>query len=120
MGDLFDWIQSYWFELGSLTAQFAILAVVVWYARTTLRILTTSQRQAEPNARPFETAASLDPAEPPLATYGGVGRVLSPMPSEPVMRTEPIAHQRVERTSPWRAMIDWLQAPIGSHRSSVA
>lgn len=120
MSDLFDWIQSYWFELGSLTAQFAILAVVVWYARTALRILAASQRQAEPIAGPSEAAVSFDPAEPAPAAYGGVGRVLSPMPSEPIRQYEPLAHQRIERTSTWRAMIGWLQAPIGSHRRSVA
>lgn len=120
MSDLFDWIQSYWFELGSLTAQFAMLAAVVKYSKTALRILAASQRQAAPAAQVSETAASFDPAESVPAAYGGVGRMLSPMPSEPVMQEAPIGHLRVERASTWRAMIDWLQAPIGSHRRSVA
>jgi len=36
MGDLSDFLQDNWFELGSLIAQFGILAVIAWYARTKL------------------------------------------------------------------------------------
>jgi hypothetical protein len=119
MSDITDWIQSYWFELGSLTAQFAILAVLVWYARTTLRILTGSERQAEPARKPFEAAPSFVPAEPQPAGHAGVGRMLSPMPAPSVLQSQPATCRVVaERIGPWHAMVKWLQAPMSS-RSAV-
>jgi hypothetical protein len=112
MSDIFDWIQSYWFELGSLTAQFAILAVVVWYARTSLRILAASQRQAEPATRPSEAPAAFAVTEEPAPAHGGVGRMLSAMPEAPVLQAELVAASRVKRVSPWQATINWLRAPM--------
>ena len=50
MGDLSDFLQDNWFELGSLIAQFGILAVIAWYARTKLRSPADSHRQVESSA----------------------------------------------------------------------
>jgi len=120
MSDLTDFIQSYWFELGSLIAQFGILAVIAWYARTSLRITAASQRRVAPAASRVETRIELSPEEEDAQGYGGVGRILSPMPGAAELGTEPRGYRHVERVSLWRAMVAWLQAPIGSGRSSVA
>lgn len=59
-----DWIQSHWFELGILATQFAALAVVVWFARQILRILSVreTRRERVAIATPSEETAT------PLAT----------------------------------------------------
>lgn len=129
MSDLTDWIQSNWFELASLTAQFAILAVLVWYVRTTLRNSTASQQfrpQAEPGSLRSEVPGFSDvspsyaPAEAQPAGFGGVGRMLSPMPEPQLQPTEvAAAYRRAEPTNPWRAVVKWLQAPM-SNRGGVA
>jgi hypothetical protein len=46
IGAIFDWVESYWFELTSFTVQFTILAVLMWHARSSLPVLIVSQRQA--------------------------------------------------------------------------
>jgi hypothetical protein len=119
MGDVFDWVQGYWFELGSLIAQFGILIVIARYAQKSLRLMTTSQHHAVPAARSFETQGLASETEP-HERYDGVGRMLSPMPDAAELPSESVAYRRVHRISAWRAMIHWLQAPIGSGRSSVA
>ncbi len=120
MTDLFDWIQDNWFELGSLTAQFVIAGVLMWYGRTILSIVSAYRRQAEPAARLSETQASFAPEEMPVAAYGGVGRMLSPMPGAPELQAEPAPRRRVKRISPWRAMMKWLREPMFSGRRSMA
>ncbi len=86
MGEMSDWMQSNWFELGSLLVQFAILATVAWYGRKALGILTASQVQDEAPQR-------LSPARsrPEGAGHGGGGLAAA-----------------------WRNGIEWLQAPMGS------
>ena len=131
MSDLTDWIQSNWFELASLTAQSAILAVLVWYARTVLGDSTTSQpsRQVEREPQPSEApnfsgvspsySTSYAPAEAQPAGFGGVGRMLSPMPEPQMQHATDASYQRGERTNPWHAMVRWLKAPM-TNRTPVA
>jgi hypothetical protein len=126
MSDMIDWIQSYWFELGSLALQFAILAVVVSYGRKALRILSVplatshavSQAQVEllqDLQKLSETRGSRPPAEPKAAAYGGVGRMLSPMPEAPAGgHAEPAISARREGISRWHALTAWLQTPMGN------
>jgi hypothetical protein len=111
MGDPSDFLQDNWFELGSLIAQFGILTVIAWYARTKLRIPTISQRKVEPAPTLSEAPDEFAPREPVAAGYGGVGRMLSPMPATPSLETVP-SGARAQRTSPWRAMIQWLRTPM--------
>jgi len=112
MGGLSDFLQDNWFELGSLIAQFGILAVIAWYARTQLRIPTLSQRRVEPAPTLSEAPEEFAPREPVTAGYGGVGRMLSPMPATPSFETVPISVARAQRTSAWGAMIRWLRTPM--------
>jgi hypothetical protein len=120
-----DWIQSYWYEFGSLALQFAILAVVVSYGRKALRILSVplaasraaSQAQVEllqDLQKLSEAPGSRPSAEPRAAAYGGVGRVLGPMPGAPAgSHAEPVLARR-EGLSPWHSLAAWLQTPMGN------
>jgi len=125
MSDMIDWIQSYWYELGNLALQFAILAVVVSYGRKALRILSVplaasraaSQVQVEllqDLENLSETRGSRPAAEPKAAAYGGVGRMLSPIPEGPAgSQAEPALGLR-EGISSWHALVAWLQTPMGN------
>ena len=113
MGDLSNFLQDNWFELGSLIAQFGILAVIAWYARTQLRMpAASSHRRAEPAATLLESPDEFAPQEPVTAGYGGVGRMLSPMTAAPSLEAVPASAGRAQRMGPWRAMIRWLRTPM--------
>jgi hypothetical protein len=145
MSDFLDFIQSYWYELGSLIFQFAILAVIVSFGRRALRILAAplvassvaSQAQVEllqdlqklsethvsrPAAQP-ESYVSRPVAEPETHVYGGVGRVLSAMPGAPAeSHAEPAASSvsvasRREGPSLWKAAVTWLKTPMGGYHA---
>ncbi len=45
MNEITDWIQSNWYELGSLFAQFTFLFAGLWFARKTLKSMRASQQQ---------------------------------------------------------------------------
>lgn len=117
MSDILDFLQSYWYELGSLVFQFAILAVVVSFGRRALRILSAplvassvaSQAQVEllqdlqelskthvtrPAAQP-EPYVSRPAAQPEAPTYGGVGHMLS-MPATPARSQAAVAESHAE------------------------
>lgn len=128
MSSISDWIQGYWYELASLALQFAILAAVVSYGRKALRLLSVpfaasraaSQAQVEllqDLQKLSETPAPPPPAEPKAeAAFGGVGRMLSPLPEAPAPNhDQPPAFAPHNGISPWRALIAWLQAPMGNH-----
>jgi hypothetical protein len=112
MNDLSDWIQSYWFELGSLLLQFATLTAVVWFARRILRVGTTSQVHAESlhpaSARPMEAAAEGQPFSSGL-------RGLIPMddraPSQPRAR---VAYVGSGGSGLSHSIAKWLNAPMGN------
>ncbi|HEV2488898.1 MAG TPA: hypothetical protein VGT03_03750 [Candidatus Acidoferrales bacterium] len=139
MSDILDFLQSYWYELGSLVFQFAILAVVVSFGRRALRILSAplvassvaSQAQVEllqdlqklsethvsrPAAQP-EAYVSRPAAQPEAPAYGGVGHMLS-MPAGG--HAEPAAasvSRRREGPSRWQAAILWLRTPMGGYHA---
>lgn len=130
---MFDWIESYWFQLGSLALQSAILLVAVSFGRKALRILSVplatsravSQAQVEllqdlqnlsESRSPRPPAESSLAAESRPAAYGGVGRFLSPMPdAQPAaIHEESAAPANTEGVSPWRALKGWLNRPWGN------
>ncbi|HXW57441.1 MAG TPA: hypothetical protein VEJ67_16940 [Candidatus Cybelea sp.] len=109
MNDIIDFIQNYWFELASLTAQFSILAVLTWYARARLRMAARSEPEARRAARPAVAVAFPTPMDSELAedeAFTGLesrGPQLAAYPSSPVSQS---------RGGPLRGLIDWLQAPV--------
>ena len=124
MSDLIDFLQSNWYELGSLAVQFAILAIVLSFGRRILRILSiplaassaASQAQVEllqDLQKLTDTRGSRPPEEPQPIAYGGVGRMLSPMPGAPAdndAESAVLSHR--EGRPPWRALLAWLKTPM--------
>ena len=124
MSDIIDFVQSNWYELGSLALQFAILAVFVSFGRRALRILSVpqaasiaaSQAQVElpQDLQELSETHSQPPSkEPAPVAYGGVGRMLSPMPEAPAGNyAEPAVSSHREGPSLWRALVAWLKTPM--------
>ncbi len=137
MSEITAWMQSNWYELGNLFAEFVFLAVGIWFARKVLRTLRASQEQvgtlikltvagAVPERQSANTAA-----ERSFAT--GSPYWLTPSDAPPVDQPAPIdngpsrmssaGHGLVawlntpmnsSGTAPWRKAIKWLQSPAGS------
>jgi hypothetical protein len=100
VGEMSDWIQSNWFELGSLLIQCAILATLAWYGRKTLRILRDSQSQG----------ATLERLRPSNATAEQTTLRQTVTPTRPES-----AEYGVDVTATVRPnLISWLQAPMRS------
>ncbi len=91
MSELSDWVQTNWYELGSLLVQAAILAALLWYGRKTLKTIGASQQQ-------METLLSLSLAP-------GARVPAAPESTEGV---------ELPWVDPWRRLVAWLQAPMGS------
>ena len=102
MSELSDWIQSNWFELGSILVQCAVLATLAWYGRKVVSILVASYDQNEALRRPW----------------------LSNVAAEQRTTKQTFAPAGIERTghgsggvaAAWRDLLTWLQAPMGSGR----
>jgi hypothetical protein len=127
MSEVNDWMQSNWYELGSLLVQMGFLVAGVWFARKILRTLRASQEQVgallklsvfDANAERPAAAAIVERAgrtEEPALTLpdraeGGAGMVAArggflqwlqgPMESG--------------GATPRGRVMRWLQAPAGS------
>ena len=112
-----DWIQTHWFELGSLLVQCAILATLAWYGRKALRIVRAFQTQEETVERrsPSHAAAepvirrTFTPAAVPEDAEDGAGGIvalwdnLTSWLQEPVVSRGDVPRGRIAR---------WLQAPM--------
>jgi hypothetical protein len=98
VNEMSDWIQSNWFELGSLLVQCAILATLAWYGRKTLRILRDPQNQG----------ATLERLRPLTATAE------QPTLQQTVTPTRPEGAQDDfgGTAAAWPNLISWLQAPM--------
>jgi hypothetical protein len=129
MSDMIDFVQSNWYELGSLAVQFAILAIVVSFGRRILRILSIPLAASSAASRAqvellqdlqklSDTHGSRPPEEPQPIAYGGVGRMLSPMPGAPAdsdAESAVLSHR--EDRPPWRALVAWLETPMNAGAS---
>lgn len=58
MNGITDFIQDNWYELCSVTAQFAIVAILLWYGRLALRLRSASDEQPEPVERKPKAATA--------------------------------------------------------------
>jgi hypothetical protein len=137
MNEFTAWMQSNWYALGNLLAQFAFLAAGVWFARKILKTIRASQEQVGAllklsfagaiSERPSSTAAEnrsfanvspywLIPEEKPPADL--------PEPQESGPNRWAVARHRAivwlqtpmsnGEAAPWRRAIKWLQAPARS------
>ncbi len=99
MSEILDFVQSYWFETGSLFMQFAILATLIWIGRKALRAIQTGQEEADARRSVSFTEA--------IRGQGGS--------SEELPATWPEqAATRPRRPPVWRRMARWLQTPAGN------
>jgi hypothetical protein len=138
MNDITVWIQSNWYELGTLVAEFVCLAAGIWFARKILRTLRASQEQVgallklsvtgavtdrqSPNAaadRPLAAASPywLTPSE--TASVGSPEHAeSSSQPQLATVKNGLIVWLQTPMSSggaaPWRKAIRWLQSPAGS------
>lgn len=110
MNGIGDWMQSYWFELGSLSLQFTTLAALVWFARNLLRIMADSPGRVAALQHVPEVAG-MEEQEPSLR--GGL-RGLIPMDPVPAVAPARAAVGRPERPNLWEATIKWLNTPMGN------
>jgi hypothetical protein len=108
MNGISDWMQSYWFELGSLSLQFATLVALVWFARNVLRIMARSQGRVEAPQHAAEAAVIEE------SSFRDGLRGLLPMDPAPTFAPTPAAVVRPERPNLWQATIKWLNTPVGN------
>jgi hypothetical protein len=103
MNDVGDWVQSNWFELGTLLIQCALLAVVAWYGSGMLRFLRAfSQYQDQFRQRISETIpTALEDRHGFSSAWHSTMRWLQ----EPWGRGS---------SGPFRRAIRWFQSPMGS------
>jgi hypothetical protein len=100
MSEISDWIQSNWFELGSILVQVAVLATLAWYGRKALKILMASYDEME--AMRSLWVSKLAPEQPV---------------AQPAFAVPGFEHAGFDSggvAAAWRDLITWLRAPMGS------
>jgi hypothetical protein len=112
MNEINDWIQTNWFELGSLLIQFAILATVAWYGRKALRILVASRHQNEAmQGLSLSNVNGERQLGDPEDAEHGPGRVAVAWCNLMAWFQAPMGSGG---PGPFRRTIRWFQAPMGS------
>jgi len=137
MNEFTAWMQSNWYELGNLLADFVFLAVGIWFARKILRTLRASQEQvgtlikltvtgAVPERQSTNTAAERSfatgspywltpsdapPADQPTLIDDGPGRLSRAGHGLVAWLNTPM---KSSGANPLRKAIRWLQSPAGS------
>ena len=137
MNEFTAWVQGNWYELGNLLADFAFLAVGIWFARKILRTLRASQEQVGtlikltvadtlPERQSASTAAErsfatgspywLTPSETPSVDPSnliedGASRLSNAGHGIVAWLNMPM---KSGSAAPWRKAIKWLQSPAGS------
>lgn len=110
MSDLSDWIQSYWFELGSLLLQLATLTALVWFARGLLRVLMTFQGRTDAlNQAPARLTEPTAEGQP----FSSGLRGLIPMDSAPSYPRARAAYVGPGSGGLWHSIVKWLNTPMG-------
>ena len=99
MIELSDWVQSNWFQLGSLLVQFGVLATIAWYGRGILRIIKAWD-EAQPRVALPEAADERYERGLTSTWHSVVAWLQAPMGSG--------------GPGSFRRVIRWLQAPMGS------
>jgi hypothetical protein len=99
MNQIIEWIQSNWYELGSLTAQFTFVFAGLWFAQKILKTMRASQQQVgallrlsmseglEEHANEIEAEPSPAPSVVAASMFSPVAERPTPPPS--ALRTAP-------------------------------
>ena len=124
MNEYSSWMQSNWYELGQLLAQFACLLVGVWFARKILKTLRASQEQFGALLKLTLTDELAERAKATAALHRSASSVEAERPTPYVMAEWPTATEAPAMTLPggqrshnplvaaWRGIVRWLKAPI--------
>src|SRR5437660_566794 len=136
MNEFTVWLQSNWYEMGTLLSEFVFLAAGIWFARKILKTLRASQEQvgALLKLSVSGTIAERQPAnagaERPLAAaspYWLTPSEVLPAPQQETSPSDPSSltvarhgvvdwlktPMRTGGVAPWRKAIRWLQSPAG-------
>jgi hypothetical protein len=136
MSEFSLWTQGDWYAAGNLFTQLAFLVAGVWFASNVLRTMRAFQEQvgallkllitATPAERPMASTAAtglaeqspywLTPSEPQTVrpaefTETGPGRFVVAWHHLLLWLQTPMSNSGV---GPWRRVIRWLEAPVGS------
>jgi hypothetical protein len=103
MDSMSDWLQSNWYDLGSLLFQFAILATLAWFGWNILKTVRVYLGQEEVPARPALSQAASGEYGGEVASSGNglIAWLRTPM--------------RSGGDGPFRRMKRWLLDPWGAH-----
>ncbi|SRR6266478_2612660 len=114
----YTWIQSNWYALGNLVAQFAFLAAGIWFARKILRTMRASQEQVGALLKLSVTGSVAErPSSSVIAerTLSGASPYwLTPSEIPPVSAPEPQANGPSRGVVTWHKLSVWLQTPMSS------
>ena len=114
----FTWIQSNWYALGNLLAQFAFLAAGVWFARKILRTMRASQEQIGALLKLSVTGSVGErPSSSVIAerTLGGASPYWLTPPEIPSVSVPELRADGPRRwTVAWHKLIEWLQKPMST------
>jgi hypothetical protein len=116
MNEFTAWIQSNWYALGNLLAQFAFLAAGVWFARKILKTIRASQEQVGALLKlSFAGAISERPSSIAIADRSFANASpywLMPEEKPPVDLPEPQETGPTRWTVARHRAIVWLQTPM--------
>src|SRR5690242_1198236 len=85
MNEITNWMQSNWYELGSLFAQFTFLFAALWFARRILTSMRATQQQFGALLRLSMTDGLEERSKPAETAHGSMASVASSPMSGSVM-----------------------------------
>jgi hypothetical protein len=124
MTEFSTWMQSNWYEFGSILTEFAFLVAGVWFARKILKTLRASQEQFGALLKLTLTDELAERAKASAALHRSASSVEAERPTPYVMAEWPAAPETPALTIPggqqshnplvaaWRGIVRWLKAPI--------
>jgi hypothetical protein len=127
MNGFSTWMQTNWYALGNLLAQFAFLTAGVWFAQKILRALRATQEQFGALLRLSMTDGLSERAKAAEAAHRSLWGTAVDRPSPYVMAEWPALGEAPTLSLPereprgkrvvaaGRAAIQWLQTPMSGH-----
>jgi hypothetical protein len=128
MTEISTWIQSNWYEFGSILAQIAFLVAGVWFARKILKTLRASQEQfgallkltltdelaerAKANAAAQRPTASVEADRPTPYVMAEWPTAPAPAPETPALTLPGGQRPHNPLVAACRGIVRWLKAPI--------
>ncbi len=122
MREITAWMQSNWYELGNLFAEFVFLAVGTWFARKVLRTLRASQEQVGtlikltvagtiPERQSTNTAAE-------RSFVTGSPYWITPSDAPPADQSRPLDDGPSRFSAAGHSIVAWLNTPMSSGSGS--